>query len=126
MNEQANEQGAGRGSSAALWMAVALAVAGVAGYYVLSTQPGWIRWLVVAAGFALGGLVFGLSAGGQDFRRFLVDARNELRKVFWPSRQETWMTTMVVFIFAVLAGLFFWGLDLLLAWAVKLLTGQGN
>ncbi len=126
MNEQANEQGAGRGSSAALWMAVALAVAGVAGYYVLSTQPGWIRWLVVAAGFVLGGLVFGLSAGGRDFRRFLVDARNELRKVFWPSRQETWMTTMVVFIFAVLAGLFFWGLDLLLAWAVKLLTGQGN
>jgi preprotein translocase subunit SecE len=126
MNEQANEQGAGRGSSAALWIAVALAVAGVAGYYVLSTQPGWVRWLVVAAGFVLGGLVFGLSAGGQDFRRFLVDARNELRKVFWPSRQETWMTTLVVFIFAVAAGLFFWGLDLLLAWAVKLLTGQGN
>jgi preprotein translocase subunit SecE len=126
MNEQANEQGAGRGSSAALWIAVALAVAGVAGYYVLSTQPGWIRWLVVAAGFVLGGLVFGLSSGGQDFRRFLVDARNELRKVFWPSRQETWMTTLVVFIFAVAAGLFFWGLDLLLAWAVKLLTGQGN
>jgi preprotein translocase subunit SecE len=126
MNEQANEQGAGRGSSAALWMAVALAVAGVAGYYVLSTQPGWIRWLVVAAGFILGGMVFGLSAGGRDFRRFLVDARNELRKVFWPTRQETWMTTMVVFIFAVAAGIFFWGLDLLLAWAVKLLTGQGN
>jgi preprotein translocase subunit SecE len=126
MNEQANEQGAGRGSSAALWMAVALAVAGVAGYYVLSTQPGWIRWLVVAAGFVLGGLVFGLSAGGQEFRRFLIDARNELRKVFWPTRQETWMTTLVVFIFAVAAGIFFWGLDLLLAWAVKLLTGQGN
>jgi preprotein translocase subunit SecE len=126
MNEQANEQGAGRGSSAALWMAVALAVAGVAGYYVLSTQPGWIRWLVVAAGFILGGMVFGLSAGGRDFRRFLVDARNELRKVFWPTRQETWMTTLVVFIFAVAAGIFFWGLDLLLAWAVKLLTGQGN
>jgi preprotein translocase subunit SecE len=126
MNEQANEQGAGRGSSAALWLAVALAIAGVAGYYVLSTQPGWIRWLVVAAGFVLGGLVFGLSAGGQEFRRFLADARNELRKVFWPTRQETWMTTLVVFIFAVAAGLFFWGLDLLLAWAVKLLTGQGN
>ena len=126
MNEQANEQGAGRGSGAALWMAIALVVAGVAGYYVLSAQPGWVRWLVVAAGFILGGLVFGLSSGGQDFRRFLVDARNELRKVFWPSRQETWMTTLVVFIFAVAAGLFFWGLDLLLAWAVKLLTGQGN
>jgi preprotein translocase subunit SecE len=126
MNEQVNEQGAGRGGSAALWVAVVLAVAGVAGYYLLSAQPGWLRWLVVAAGFALGALVFGLSPGGQDFRRFLVDARNELRKVFWPTRQETWMTTLVVFIFAVVTGLFFWLLDMLLAWAVKLLTGQGG
>ena len=127
MNEQANEQGAGRGSSAALWMAVALALAGVAGYYVLSARSrAGSAGCVVAAGFVLGGLVFGLSAGGRDFRRFLVDARNELRKVFWPTRQETWMTTMVVFVFAVLAGLFFWVLDLLLAWAVKLLTGQGS
>jgi preprotein translocase subunit SecE len=125
MNEQANEQGAGRGN-AALWMGVALAVAGVAGYYVLASQPGWVRWLVVAAGFVLGGLVFGLSAGGQEFRRFLIDARNELRKVFWPTRQETWMTTLVVFIFAIVAGLFFWGLDVLLAWLVKLMTGQGS
>jgi preprotein translocase subunit SecE len=125
MNEQAKEQDAG-GSSAALWLAIALVAAGVAGYYVLSTQPGWMRWLVVAAGFIAGALVFGLSAGGRGFQRFLVDARNELRKVFWPGRQETWMTTLVVFVFTVIAGLFFWGLDVFLAWMVSLMTGQGG
>jgi len=123
MNEQVEEQGDGRGG---LWGGVALVVAGVAGFYVLSDQPGWVRWLVVAAGLAAGLVVFGLSASGRRFRRFVLDARNELRKVFWPGKQETLMTTAVVFVFAVVAGVGFWLLDLFLAWATRHLTGQGG
>ena len=126
MTEQVQEQGAGRGFGFALWVGIALAIAGVAGYYTLTNQPGWIRWLSVAAGVGLGALVFGLSGGGREFRQFVIDARNELRKVFWPSRQETWMTTAVVFVFTLIAGVFFWLLDLFLAWMVRLLTGQGG
>jgi preprotein translocase subunit SecE len=74
----------------------------------------------------LGATVFILSAIGRDFRQFVVDARNELRKVFWPNKQETWQTTLVVFIFAVVAGLFFWLLDSLLTWLTSLLAGQGG
>ncbi len=44
----------------------------------------------------------------------------------WPSRQETLQTTAVVLGFIAIAGLFFWILDLLLAWATRLLTGQGG
>ena len=62
---------------------------------------------------------------GRDFRQFSVDARNELRKVFWPTKNETWITTAAVFVFAIVAGISFWLLDLFLAWATKLLTGQG-
>jgi preprotein translocase subunit SecE len=123
MNEQIDVQGGGR---AGLWGAVALVVAGVAGYYVLSDQPGWLRWLVVAAGLLLGIGVFAASRSGKTFWQFVLDARNELRKVFWPSKNETWMTTLVVFVFAVTAGLFFWLLDLFLAWATRHLTGQGG
>jgi preprotein translocase subunit SecE len=123
MNEQIQEQGGGRGGLA---VAIALVVAGVAGYYVLSDQPGWLRWLSVAVGIAAGLGVFAVSATGRNFRQFVTDARNELRKVFWPGREETWKTTLVVFIFAVVAGLFFWVLDLFLAWATRLLTGQGG
>ena len=123
MNEAIEEQGGGRGG---LWGGVALVVAGVAGYYVLSDQPGWLRWLVVAAGLAIGLVVFGLSASGRRFRQFVLDARNELRKVFWPGKQETLMTTAVVFVFAVVAGVGFWLLDLFLAWATRHLTGQGG
>ena len=125
MNEQERQTVAGS-SNAPLWIASLLLLGGVAGYYVLSSQPGWVRWLCVVAGFALGAAVFILSAVGRDFRQFVLDARNELRKVFWPTKQETWQTTLVVFIFAVVAGIFFWLLDLLLAWITSMLAGQGG
>ena len=50
----------------------------------------------------------------------------ELRKVVWPSRQETLQTTLAVFLFVTVAGVFFWLLDAILAWLTKLLTGQGG
>lgn len=126
MNEQVRQNEAGATSSAPLWLAAALVMAGVAGYYVLGGGSGWARWGSVLAGFVAGGLVFGLSAAGREFRQFVSDARNELRKVFWPTRNETWMTTLLVFMFAVITGAFFWVLDLFLAWATRLLTGQGG
>ena len=126
MNEQIQEQGAGRNNGMLLGLAIALVVAGVAAFYVLSGQPGWLRWLAVVAGLALGVGVFALSGNGREFWQFAQDARNELRKVVWPAKNETWMTTAVVFGFALIAGVFFWMLDLFLAWATRHLTGQGG
>ena len=125
MNEQVRQQEGGA-SSAPLWIAVALLVAGLVGYYTLSTQSLWLRWGAVIGGFAAGGLVFFLSAAGRGLWQFALDARNELRKVFWPTKNETWITTALVFGFTVIAGFFFWLLDLFLAWATRLLTGQGG
>src|SRR5687768_16966529 len=125
MNEQVRQQESGA-NNAPLWIAVTLLVAGVAGYYVLSTQPVWMRWGSVIGGLAAGALVFFLSAGGRAFWQFVLDARGELRKVFWPTKNETWITTALVFGFAVIMGVFFWLLDMLLAWATRLLTGQGG
>ena len=126
MNEQVRQHDAGGTSNAPLWIAVVLLLAGVVGYYVLDTSNIWLRWGSVVAGLVAGGAVFGFSAVGRDFRQFMVAARAELRKVFWPTKNETWITTGLVFGFAALAGVMFWLLDLFLAWATKLLTGQGG
>jgi preprotein translocase subunit SecE len=126
MNEQVRQNEAGGAGKAPLWIAGALLLAGVAGYYVLDGKSQWLRWGSVAAGLVVAAIVFFASANGRDFRDFLQAARAELRKVFWPTKNETWITTGLVFGFAVLAGLFFWVLDLFLAWATKLLTGQGG
>jgi len=126
MNEQVQQRGAGGADRVMLVAAVALVIAGIAAYYVLIAQPGWIRWLSLIAGLVLAAAVFGFSASGQAFWRFVLDSRIELRKVVWPTRQETLTMTAVVFGFLGVAGLFFWVLDLFLAWATKLLTGQGS
>jgi preprotein translocase subunit SecE len=128
MNDQAQEQrtASGGADNAKLTVALLLVLAGVAGYYVLSAKPDWVRWGAVIAGVVLGAVVFAGSERGRAFWQFVLDSRIELRKVVWPNRQETGTTTAVVFGFVIIAGLFFWTLDLFLAWATKLLTGQGG
>src|SRR5689334_17939211 len=126
MNEQVRQQEAGDASKAPLWIAIALLLAGVAGYYLLDASKVWLRWGSVVTGLVVAAAVFLFSASGRDFLEFLQAARGELRKVFWPTKQETWITTALVFGFAIIAGLMFWLLDLFLAWATKLLTGQGG
>jgi preprotein translocase subunit SecE len=117
---------AGASDKAKLAASILLVIGGVAGYYVLSAQAGWQRWLAVAAGLALGVAFFMWSQYGRGFWQFVLDSRIELRKIVWPNRQETLMTTLVVFVFVIIAALFFWVLDLGLAAATRALSGQGG
>jgi preprotein translocase subunit SecE len=128
MNDQTQEQrtASGGADTARLIAALVLLLAGVAGYYVLSGKSDWVRWGAVVAGVVLGAAVFASSERGRASWQFVLDSRIELRKVVWPNRQETGTTTAVVFGFVIIAGLFFWVLDVFLAWATRLLTGQGG
>jgi len=119
-------QDAGAADTVKLVVAILLVAGGVAGYYVLGNQPAWERWAAVAAGLVLAGVVIAFSRYGTALKQFWADSRVELRKIVWPNRQETGMTTLVVMIFLLVAGVFFWGLDLALAWATRALTGQGG
>ena len=126
MTDDIKTQDAGTADKAKLTIAILIAVAGVAVYYVLANQASWLRWLAVVASLVLAAAVVAFSRYGTEFRRFVELARIELRKVVWPTRQETLQTTLVVFLFVAVAGAFFWALDLVLAWATKFLTGQGS
>jgi len=126
MTDEIKVQDAGTADKAKLTVAILVVIGGVAGYYVLAGWPAWLRWTAVAASLALAALVLAFSYYGREFRQFVELARIELRKIVWPSRQETGMTTLVVFVFVVVAGLFFWVLDLVLAWATKAITGAGS
>jgi preprotein translocase subunit SecE len=126
MTDEIKVQDAGTADKAKLTVAILVVIGGVAGYYVLASWPAWLRWTAVAASLVLAALVLAFSYYGHEFRQFVELARIELRKIVWPSRQETGMTTLVVFVFVVVAGLFFWVLDLVLAWATKAITGAGS
>jgi len=109
-----------------LAVAILLVIAGVAGYYVLGNQAAWLRWLAVAVGIVLAAVVIAFSKYGTALKQFMADSRVELRKIVWPNRNETGMTTLVVFVFVIVSGVFFWVLDLVLAWATRAFTGQGS
>ena len=127
MNEAISEQGVGGAvDTAKVVAAVLLVLAGIVAFYVLGTQPAWVRWLAVAGGIALAAVVFATSASGRNFWQFVLDSRTELRKVVWPTFEDTRNTTMVVFGLVIVAGAFFWLLDLLLAWVTRHFTGQGG
>ena len=126
MTDDSKVQDAGTADKVKLAIAIVIVIAGVAGYYVLANQAAWLRWLSVIASLVLAGVVVAFSRYGSEFRRFVELARIELRKIVWPTRQETLQTTLVVFGFVIIAGLFFWLLDLVLAWATKALTGTGG
>jgi preprotein translocase subunit SecE len=124
--EDIKTQDAGGADNAKLVVGILLLAAGIAGYYVLAEQNVWLRWACVAGGLALGALVVAFSAYGSQFKWFMAAARVELRKVVWPSRDDAFKTTVAVFVFVTAASLFFWLLDVVLAWATKFLTGTGS
>jgi preprotein translocase subunit SecE len=77
---------------------------------------GWILLACIIVAVAL------QTAAGKQVWRFAKEARIELRKVVWPTRQETVQTTMVVVGMVILMALILWGIDSLLLWLVSLLT----
>ena len=126
MNEQAGNPGVGFVDTLKLVLAAAALIGGVVIYYWFGEQPVAIRVLAVLAGLAAGVVFLYWSQPGRSLWDYVQASRVELRKMVWPTRQETWRTTLVVFIFVLALGVFFWLVDMLLAWGARHVTGQGG
>ncbi len=62
---------------------------------------------------------------GKFVLSFIIESKQEVRKVIWPTRDETMRTTLLVFAMVFIVGLLLWVLDMFLFWGIRLLTGQG-
>jgi preprotein translocase subunit SecE len=107
-------------------LAAALIVAGIGGYYYYPDASVVARAVGVVASLAIASAVFLTTTRGRELWRFIQTSRIELRKVVWPTRQETLQTSVAVIVFALIMGVFFWLLDMLLLWVTRFLTGQGG
>jgi preprotein translocase subunit SecE len=58
--------------------------------------------------------------------QYVREVIGEVKKVTWPTRKETTVTTIMVFIMVVLAAIFFMVVDLILSWGVKYVLGLGG
>jgi preprotein translocase subunit SecE len=54
---------------------------------------------------------------------FVREVRSEVARVTWPTRRETMITTSMVFIFVVIAAIFFLAADKIISFVVRTLLG---
>lgn len=109
-------------SAAALLLAGAIA----AFYYYAAQASLLVRVLGLLAAAIAAAAVFFQTESGRKTWTFLQEARSEVRRVVWPTRQETMQTTLLVFVAVIIVAIFLWLLDMLLLWLVRLATGQGG
>ena len=106
------------------WLVVvALVAVGVVGNQYFSAEPILYRVLALLVLAVLAVIVSLQTAKGHSFFVLLKEARTEIRKVVWPTRQETTQTTLIVVAVVLVMGLLLWGLDSLLGWLVSLVVG---
>ena len=106
------------------WGLVVLLVgAGVAGnmYYAEQSLLYRVLGLVAVGGVAL--FVALQTVQGKSFAELVKEARIEVRKVVWPTHQETLQTTLMVLVVVWIAAVILWGLDALLGWLASLIIG---
>ncbi|MEL7297199.1 MAG: preprotein translocase subunit SecE [Pseudomonadota bacterium] len=124
MNDTTEIESGGALDSIKLILAIGLVVGGLYAYYALPDLALPLRVLCVLVGVIAGCGVALTTYKGRTFAKFVQGSRVEIRKVVWPTRQETLQVTLAVFLFTALLGVFFWGLDSLLLWLTRILTGQ--
>lgn len=102
---------------------VALVAAGVVGNSVYSEESLLYRVIALLIIAGVAGFVALQTAKGAAFFTLFKEAKAEIRKVVWPTRQETTQTTLIVTVVVLVVGLLLWGLDSLLSWGVSGVIG---
>ena len=105
-------------------ISILFVVAGVAAFYYFSDFSLLYRVLgLVALVLAAIGLIFTTQVG-KNVWVFILESKQEVRRVVWPTREETIRTTLMVVVMVFVVGLVLWCLDMFLFWGIRLLTGQ--
>ena len=99
-------------------LAVLLLIAGIVAYYWFGDWSGVARFGVLLAGLALCVAVGAFTRAGRSMREYIVESQFELRKVVWPTRDETIRTTIVIIIVVIILSLLLGAIDLVLKWIV--------
>ena len=108
----------------AKWIVVtALVCGGIFGNWYFQDQSLLTRVLALLAVAAVAGLVALQTEKGRAVWVLAKEARTEIRRVVWPTRQETTQTTFIVVILVIIFSMILWGLDSVLSWFVSSVIG---
>ncbi len=105
------------------FLVAALVIGGAYGNSIYAAEPLLYRVLALV-GLGLVAIVIALQTEkGSSFSVLIKEARVEIRKVVWPTKQETTQTTMIVVAVVVVMAIILFGLDSLLSWIVEKIIG---
>ena len=114
-------------------LSVILVVSGVTAFYYFSVDRGELKEVALLYRVLVLVLIMTVVLAmmlttelGQRIWGFAIESRQEIRKVVWPTRDETIRTTLLVFAMVFIVGFVLWLLDMFLFWGVRILTGQGG
>lgn len=112
--------------NALLWgVALLIIAAGLWGNHFYQEISLPIRAIGLVGVFIVALFCAALTTHGKKFIRFVQEARTELRKIVWPTRQETMQMSGIVLFVVSVVGIFLWGVDAILLKVVGWLTGLG-
>ena len=108
-----------------LILAVAIVVGAILGFYYLDEYSQLLRVIGLLVVVGVAAFIIYQTAVGRSIWDFASASKTEVRKVVWPSRQETVQTTLIVFAMVLLMGIVLWLFDMMLGAILKALTGTG-
>jgi preprotein translocase subunit SecE len=126
MNAQTETSESGVLDIIKLLLSAGVLVGGLYGYYYYLEMSLPLRVLMVLGGLIVGIGIAMTSVQGQRLQAFIQGSRVEIRKVVWPTKQETTQTAIAVFVFTLIMALFFWGLDSLLLMLTRYFVGTAG
>ena len=122
MNAKSQVEASGM-DTAKLLVAVTIIVGAILGFYYFDAYSQLLRVLGLLALVGVAVLIAYQTVMGQRVWQFASSAKVEVRKVVWPTRQETVQTTLIVFVMVLIMGIVLWLFDMMLGAILRALTG---
>ena len=122
MNDNVRQEQSSLLDTLKLLGSVLILLVGIVSYYYLIQISILFRVLMVLASVVVSLIIFFQTQRGKTLWEFFQGSRVEIKKVIWPTKQETFQTTLTVFVFVLIMGIFFWLLDFLLLFLTNTIT----
>ena len=108
-----------------LGLALLIIVAGLVCFYLFDDYSLLFRVIGLLVGVGISVAIALQTVKGKEIWGYFRDAQIEVRKVVWPTRQETIQTTQIVIVMVILVAIILWLLDMFLGWSIGLIMGRG-
>ena len=109
-----------------LSLALLIVLADLVCFYIFDDYSLLLRVIALLAGVVVSVAIALQTAKGKEIWSYFHDTQIEVRKVVWPTKQETIQTTLIVVVMVIIVAIILMLLDKFLGWSLSLLMGHGG